>query len=93
MYQEVTAPDTGTYLLTIFANADRPGGLVGVNVNGSAAVSTPVDVRGFGNYGMYSLSFGANAGDIVRVWMYSPPVPGYVVIDDGVLNETFSTDK
>jgi len=27
----------------------------------------------------------ARAGDVIRVWMYSPATPGYVVIDDVVL--------
>jgi len=27
----------------------------------------------------------ARAGDIIRVWMYSPATPGYVVIDDAAL--------
>jgi len=83
MYQEVNAPTTGSYTLTIFANADRPGGLVGANVNGQTANSAPVDVRGFGTYGApYVIAFSANAGDTIRVWMYSPATPGYVVIDD-----------
>jgi hypothetical protein len=83
IYQEVAAPTTGTYTLTLFANADRSGGLVGANVNGRTAVSQPVDVGAFGNYGLvYNLSFHAVAGDSIRVWMYSPASPGYVVIDD-----------
>jgi len=86
MYQEITAPVTGHYIFTIFANADRFGGLVGANVNGAAAASTPIGVRGFRNYGdMYTVSFNAVAGDRIRVWMYSPASPGYVVIDDASL--------
>ena len=83
LYQTITAPATGTYMATFYANADRPGGLVGVNVNGALASSVGVDVRGFGNYGMpYVMNFTAAAGDTVIVWMYSPATPGYVVIDD-----------
>jgi hypothetical protein len=83
MFQEVTAPGTGVYMLTYYANADRDGGLVGANVNGTFAASSSVAVRGFGNYGTtYSVSFNAVAGDTIRVWMYSPASPGYVVIDD-----------
>ena len=86
MYQEITVPTTGPYKFTVFANADRDGGFVGVNVNGAGAVSLPVAVRGFGNYGIpYNLAFNAIAGDTIRVWMYSPATPGYVVIDDATL--------
>jgi len=28
------------------------------------------------------MPFSAHAGDAIAVWMYSPPTPGYVVIDD-----------
>jgi hypothetical protein len=83
IYQEVTATSTGTYLLTFYATADRDGGLVGANVNGDLAVSSPVEARGFRNYGApYTMTFQATAGDTIRVWMYSPPLPGYVVVDD-----------
>jgi hypothetical protein len=83
IYQEVTAPSTGTYLLTFYATADRDGGLVGAHVNGVQAVSIPVEARGFRNYGgAYTMTFPANAGDIIRVWMFSPAIPGYVVVDD-----------
>jgi hypothetical protein len=70
-------------MATFYANADRPGGLVGVNVTTTLASSAGVDVRGFGNYGVpYVMNFTAAAGDTVIVWMYSPATPGYVVIDD-----------
>jgi hypothetical protein len=83
VYQEVIAPVAGSYTLRLFATADRAGGLVGANVNGSLAAYREVDARGFRNYGLaYSMSFDASAGDTIRVWMYSPAIPGYVVIDD-----------
>jgi hypothetical protein len=82
VYQEKIAPATGGYTLRTFATADRPGGLVGVNVNGQAATSQDVAVRQFGDYAEYTMPFNAHAGDTIRVWMYSPPTPGYVVIDD-----------
>ena len=86
MYQEVTSPAKGNYILTLYANADRPGGLVGVNVNGATVASASVGVHGFGNYGAASsMAFSANAGDTIRVWVYSPSTPGYVVIDDVTL--------
>jgi hypothetical protein len=86
MYQEVTSPAESHYILTLYANADRPGGLVGVNVNGATVASMPVAVHGFGNYGAAcSMTFSANAGDTIRVWAYSPGTPGYVVVDDVTL--------
>jgi len=90
MYQEVKAPATGQYTFTLFANADKPAGLVGVDVNGVAVASADVVPRGFGNYGrLYTLTFSARRDDLVRVWMYSPASPGYVVIDDTSLTMTF----
>lgn len=85
MYQDVTAPATGVYTLQIYAAADRSGGLVGANVNGATAASADVVEGAFGGYRLYSLAFSANAGDMIRVWMYSPAVPGYVVIDNASL--------
>ena len=86
IYQDVTAPAAGTYTFTMYANASRPGAWIGVNVNGAAAQSAPVQVRGAGAYGTpYSLSFAAKAGDTIRVWLYSPATPGSAVIDDARL--------
>lgn len=82
IYQEVVAPQTATYSLAFYASADRAGGLVGANVNGLTAASSNVEARPFGDYALYTLTFTANAGDVIRVWMYSPATPGYVVIDD-----------
>jgi probable HAF family extracellular repeat protein len=88
MYQEAVAPATGTYSLTLYANADRAGGYVGADVNGAAAALMAVDVRGFRNYGAaYTMTFTASQGDTIRVWMYSPATPGYVVIDDVSLTQ------
>ncbi len=86
IYQDVTAPVAGTYSLTLYANASRPGAWVGVNVNGAGARSAQVEVRGTGAYGApYTLSFAAGAGDVIRVWLYSPAYAGAAVIDDGDL--------
>lgn len=77
MYQEVTAPATGDYTFTIYANADRTGGLVGVNVNAVTVKASDVKARGFGIYGApYVMTFPAAQGDTIRVWMYSPATPG-----------------
>jgi probable HAF family extracellular repeat protein len=86
IFQDLTAPSTGTYTLTIYANADRPGALVGANVGDHTVVSADVAVRGFANYGnAYVLTFTASQGQTIRVWGYSPAVPGYLVIDDVAL--------
>jgi hypothetical protein len=83
LFQEVTAPATGTYTLQLYANADRTGALVGANLNGATAASASVEVRGTGNYGSaYSFVFHANQGDLICVWMYSPATPGSAVLDD-----------
>jgi hypothetical protein len=83
VYTEVQAFHSGTYTLTFYATADRAGGLVGANVNGTTAASAAVEPRGWRNYGdPYVQTFTAVAGDTIRVWMYSPATPGYVVVDD-----------
>jgi hypothetical protein len=83
VYMDVRAPRTGTYTLKLYATADRGGGLVGANVNGGSAASASVDARGWRNFGSaYVMAFQAREGDTIRVWMYSPATPGYVVIDD-----------
>jgi hypothetical protein len=90
MYQEVTAAESGEYTFTVFANADKRAGLVGVNVNGDGVASANVVPRGFGTYGApYTLTFFARRDDVIRVWMYSPASPGYVVIDDTSLTMKF----
>jgi len=90
MYQDLIAPATGDYTFTIYANADKAGGLVGVNVNGINVASSDVIARGFGNYGTsYTMTFSASQADTVRVWMYSPASPGYVVVDDATLTSPF----
>jgi hypothetical protein len=85
IYQEVVAPATGTYTYTVYASADRAGGLVGANVNGLLAASRDVTAAPFGDYSRYTMTFTAAAGEVIRVWMYSPAWPGYVVIDDASL--------
>jgi hypothetical protein len=85
MYQEVVASVTSTYGYTVYATADRAGGLVGANVNGLLAASRDITAAPFGDYSRYTMSFTASAGDVIRVWMYSPAWPGYVVIDDARL--------
>jgi hypothetical protein len=85
LYTEVSA-QTAQYTLTIYATADRTGGLVGANVNGVTVALANVEPRGWRMYGEpYVMTFTAEAGARIRVWMYSPATPGYVVIDDVTL--------
>jgi hypothetical protein len=82
IHQEIVAPATGQYTLVFYATADRTGGWVGANVNGQNAAGNAVAVGAFGAYARYVMTFQASAGSTIRVWMYSPSTPGYVVIDD-----------
>jgi hypothetical protein len=82
MYQEIAAPATAQYTLVFWATADRTGGFVGANVTGRNVAGNAISAKGFGNYAQYIMTFQAAAGDTIRVWMYSPATPGYVVIDD-----------
>ena len=86
LYQDVVAPADATYSLAVSANASRSGAWVGVNVNGAGVQSAPVSQGAPGAYSPYSFSFTARAGDVIRVWLYSPAVPGSAVIDDARLS-------
>jgi photosystem II stability/assembly factor-like uncharacterized protein len=86
LYQDLTAPLTASFMFRLFANADRPGALVGVNVNGVGVASDNVEVGAAGNYQEYAMELLAHAGDTIRVWIYSPAVPGAAVIDDASLS-------
>ena len=86
LYQDVAAPADGTYTFSAYANASRTGAWVGVNVNGTGVQSAPIAQAAAGAYVAYSMSFTARAGDVIRVWLYSPAVPGSAVIDDARLS-------
>jgi hypothetical protein len=68
--------------LSRWATDDRTGGFVGADVNGRNVAGNSVSARGFGNYAQYVMTSQDSAGDTIRVWMYSPTTPGYVVGDD-----------
>src|SRR5439155_10266642 len=83
IYQDVHVTQAGTYTYTIWAGADQPGGLVGVNVNGATAGSRDVTVTNWSQYAQYTMTFTANVGDTIHVWMYSPAIsgsPGHYVV-------------
>jgi hypothetical protein len=52
-----------------------------MNLNGSGS-GQMVTV---GGYAPYSRGVFAKAGDVIRVWLYSPAAPGAVTIDDATL--------
>jgi regulation of enolase protein 1 (concanavalin A-like superfamily) len=86
IYQEVTKSAdwvTGNIVFSIFASADHPGALVGVNINGTTVADLAVAVGGYQNYSMGV--FVPQVGDVVRVWMYAPATAGFVIIDDATL--------
>jgi hypothetical protein len=61
LFQEIVAPASGAYAFTAFANADRDGAYVGVDVNGVLQAATPIANRGFRAYGdPYGMTFSAS---------------------------------
>jgi hypothetical protein len=89
IYQDVTpaADMAGNMLFSIYARADHPGGLVGVNVNGQPLRAAGVLVGGYQRYtvGFCTCSVPSSSSPpVIRVWMYAPA--GVVVdIDDVTL--------
>jgi hypothetical protein len=93
IYQDITAEqsaETGNMLISVYARADHPGGLVGVNVDGQFAIAMRVAPGGYQRYtaGFCVCSFSSNPNHVVRVWMYAPP-GGTVAVDDVELEENF----
>jgi hypothetical protein len=91
IYQEVgtSQSTTGNMMFSIYARADQPGALVGVNVDGQTLAINRVQV---GGYQRYTVAFFRGSlpggGHEVRVWMYTPA--GVVVqIDDAELVDYF----
>jgi len=78
---------TGNMLFSVYARADHPGGLVGVNVNGRPVTGARVFV---GGYQQYTVGFctcwipSSSSPPVIRVWMYAP-AGGVVDIDDALL--------
>jgi hypothetical protein len=91
IYQDVShaADNTGNMLFSVYARADQPGGLVGVNVNGQPIAGARVFVGGYQRYtfGFCTCSVPSSSSTpVIRVWMYAP-AGGVVDIDDAVLVE------
>jgi hypothetical protein len=93
IYQDVSpsADNAGNMLFSVYARADHPGGLVGVNVNGQPVAGASVFVGGYQRYtfGFCTCSVPSSSSTpVIRVWMYAPP--GDVVdIDDAALVQYF----
>ena len=81
---------TGYYQFTVYIGADHPGGLVGVNVNGSQTGGSVLASIDADNYRQYAIDFFATAGDAVRVWVYAPAAAGAIVVDDSSLTRSAS---
>ena len=89
LYTDVRAPRTGNYTLTCMPRLTAKAGWLVQTSTRCWRQPPAVAPRGFRNYGdPYVMTFAAQAGDIIRVWMYSPSTPGYVVIDDVSLAAT-----
>ncbi|HEY2153309.1 MAG TPA: hypothetical protein VGH34_21055, partial [Vicinamibacterales bacterium] len=92
IYQELDVTGrsmTGNILFSIYARADQPGALVGVNIDGQTFVVNRVQVGGYQRYTMgFDRGSVSGVGHVVRVWLYTPP--GVVVqIDDAELVDYF----
>jgi hypothetical protein len=88
IYQEIShaGVQTANMLFSIYARADHPGGLVGVNVNGQPIAGSQVLVGGYQRYTVGFFVPPSSSTPVIRVWMYAPP--GVVVdIDDAELEE------
>lgn len=83
IFQEVTVASNGFYVFRVFAATDKPGALVGMNIN--EREGERVTAVTIGEYRAYSMVVLAFAGDVIRVWAYSPAAPGSLVIDDASL--------
>jgi hypothetical protein len=92
IYQETTSSlsaTTGNLILNVYARADHPGALIGVNVDGKPGPSLRIAPGGYQPYtvGFFLGSFSSNPHPVIRVWMYAPPTAGVIAIDDVQLAE------
>ena len=87
IYQDITLPETGSYLIGAWVAANHAGGLVGFNISSTSATpwSNPVPNNGLGRYEFRWTTFVAHAGDVIRVWLYAPSGEGTILIDDVVV--------
>lgn len=85
IYQDITLPQTGSYMFAAWVSADHAGGLVGFNAGGTTAWSNNVSNSGPGHYEFHFTSFSGHAGDVIRVWLYAPSVAGKISIDEVVV--------
>lgn len=83
IWQEVVAPETGSYVLTAYVATNIRAGNVPAGASGDV-VSVGVDVDGafvrasggvpaFAGYQRQTVEFTANAGSRIRVWFRTPP--------------------
>ena len=81
MYQDLVVPEHGEYIVTFHVNADAPGALVGINLNGMS-YPAPIERREPGTYGQVARGLRLFEGDVLRVWMYAPSTGVTAVMDD-----------
>jgi regulation of enolase protein 1 (concanavalin A-like superfamily) len=84
VYQEITLPQPGNYLVRFFVNAEGPGVIVGLDINGQSLPGGPVDILEPGNYEAFGWGITLRPGDnlTIRVWLYAPAGSGGAVIDE-----------
>lgn len=81
IYQDITLPETGVYLVGAWVAADHAGGLFGLEAE-RGPQSWQVANGGLGQYQFYWTTISGRAGEVIRVWMYAPASAGRVYIDD-----------
>jgi regulation of enolase protein 1 (concanavalin A-like superfamily) len=86
IYQDIDASTltTGNLWFTIYARADHPGALVGVNIDGKLLGVTRVVPGDYQRYDIALTTYQVAPPPYktIRVWMYAPPAAGVVAIDD-----------
>lgn len=84
IYQTITAPHTGTYVLSAHAAANAANlASLGADVNGMQVAEATID--GTGSYQYYQLQFHAAAGSTIKIWYYAKRGSGWAVIDQIIL--------
>jgi hypothetical protein len=95
IWQEVQAPDGGTYVLSAYSATDvlpvnvqtagrYPSVALGVMVDGEL-VGSPQFVKPYAGYQRYTVTFDARQGSTIRVWYHAPqsaPLPFFGITPD-----------
>jgi regulation of enolase protein 1 (concanavalin A-like superfamily) len=86
VYQEITVPHAGDWIIRFFANAESSGVLAGITYRDDKTIAGTVDVLEPGNYQPFGIGVHLSPTDsrVIRVWLYVP-AGGGAVIDDVTL--------